>query len=289
MIALTKYQLNIGSRAIALAGVWSDQLHILSLLNYSLDFAVQIYLWKGKLKLSNSIDYINFPSHISIIMDGNGRWAKKRLLPRSVGHKAGADTLRELIDACQKENLKYLSVYAFSTENWRRDKEEIEYLMNILRGYIKQYIDDVDKNNIKITVIGDHSILDKDLQEKIAYIHKATEKKQGLHLVIALSYGGRDEIVRAVKKLTAQVIKSNINIDTIDENSFERYLDTYDIPDPELLIRTSGEQRISNFLLWQTAYTEIYYTEKLWPDFTIEDLKEAVLKFQKRDRRFGGI
>lgn len=239
--------------------------------------------------MSGIIDYTNFPEHISIIMDGNGRWAKKRLLPRSAGHKAGAKALENLVDACQAENLKYLSVYAFSTENWRREKEEVQYLMNILREYIKRYINDANKNNIKITVIGDHSILDADLQEKINYIQNTTANKTGLHLVIALSYGGRDEIIRAIKKLSKQVIKSNINIDTIDEKFFERYLDTYNIPDPELLIRTSGEQRISNFLLWQTAYTEMYYTDKFWPDFTIEDLRDAVSKFQKRDRRFGGL
>jgi len=239
--------------------------------------------------LSSIIERTNFPDHISIIMDGNGRWAKKRFLPRSAGHKAGAKALENLVEACQKENLKYLSVYAFSTENWKREKDEVHYLMNILREYIKKYINDVSKNDTKITVIGDHSILDEDLQEKIDYIQNMTENKKGLHLVIALSYGGRDEIIRAIKKLSKQVIKSNINIDNIDEKFFERYLDTHNIPDPELLIRTSGEQRISNFLLWQTAYTEMYYTDKLWPDFTIEDLRDAVSKFQKRDRRFGGL
>lgn len=234
------------------------------------------------------MDHSNFPKHISIIMDGNGRWAKKRLLPRSAGHKSGAQALKKLAEACEELGLKYLSVYAFSTENWKRDKEEVDYLMNLLREYIEQYIKDSNKNNMKLTVIGDHSVLDKDLQQKISHIQNITKNKQGLNLVIALNYGGRDEIIRAVKKLSTQVIKSNINIDTIDEKFFERYLDTFEIPDPELLIRTSGEQRISNFLLWQTAYTEIYYSDKLWPDFNIDDLKEAVEEYQKRDRRFGG-
>lgn len=221
-------------------------------------------------------------------MDGNGRWANKRILPRSAGHKAGAQTLKKLVKNCEKEGLRYLSVYAFSTENWKREKEEVEYLMKLLREYIENYIRDTNKNNVKLSVIGDRSALDKDLQDKINHVENITKEKQGLHLVIGLNYGGRDEIIRAIKKLSTQVIKSNINLDTLDESLFERYLDTYDIPDPELLIRTSGEQRISNFLLWQTAYTEMYYTDKLWPDFTIEDLREAVSIFQKRERRFGG-
>lgn len=238
--------------------------------------------------MSYDIDYTNFPKHISIIMDGNGRWANKRILPRSAGHKAGAQTLKKLVKNCEKEGLRYLSVYAFSTENWKREKEEVEYLMKLLREYIENYIRDTNKNNVKLSVIGDRSALDKDLQDKINHVENITKEKQGLHLVIGLNYGGRDEIIRAIKKLSTQVIKSNINLDTLDESLFERYLDTYDIPDPELLIRTSGEQRISNFLLWQTAYTEMYYTDKLWPDFTIEDLREAVSIFQKRERRFGG-
>lgn len=233
-------------------------------------------------------DYSNFPKHISIIMDGNGRWAKKRLLPRASGHKAGAQALKKLVEACKELELKYLSVYAFSTENWKREKEEVDYLMSLLKEYIEQYIKDSNKNNMKLTVIGDHSVLDKDLQKKISHIQNITKDKQGLHLIIALNYGGRDEIIRAVKKLSKQVIKSNINIDTINERFFERYLDTYPIPEPELLIRTSGEQRISNFMLWQTAYTEIYYSDKLWPDFNIYDLKKAIAVYQKRDRRFGG-
>ena len=225
---------------------------------------------------------IKLPTHISIIMDGNGRWAKKRFLPRMAGHKAGSTALRKLVEDMNEMGLKYLSVYAFSTENWKRDTREVTSLMNLLRGYISDYLNDTDKNNIKLTIIGDTAKLDEDLQISIKNTIEKSKNNTGLNLIVAINYGGRDEIVRAIKKMMEQKT-------VVTEENFEKFLDTYKIPDPEILIRTSGEQRLSNFLLWQTAYTEFYYTDTLWPDFTKEDLLKAVEDFNGRDRRFGGV
>lgn len=238
--------------------------------------------------MKKSIDYNNIPKHIAIIMDGNGRWAKKRFLTKLAGHKAGAMALKKLAQDAEDLGVKYMTVYAFSTENWKREKSEIEDLMNLLREYIQTYIDDSNKNNMKISVIGDCSMLDRGLQERIVYLQDLTKDKEGLNIIIAINYGGRDEILRAVKKLGKDVLNNKINVDTVTEDTISSYLDTREVPDPELLIRTSGEFRLSNFLLWQSAYTEFYFTDKLWPDFNIKDLKEAILSFQNRDRRFGG-
>lgn len=231
----------------------------------------------------------NIPNHIAIIMDGNRRWAKKRMLPQNAGHKAGAKKLEDLSQAADKLGLKYLTVYAFSTENWQRDSEEINGLFALMRDYLDKYFAEKDERNMRLLVIGDRSVLEKDLVEKIEKIEKETKHKTGLTLVIAISYGGRDEIIRAVKKMTIQAIKTNKNIDEIDEQYFNRYLDTgsLGIPDPELLIRTSGELRISNFLLWQIAYTELYVTDTLWPDFTIEHMKVAIAEYNKRVIKLG--
>lgn len=233
------------------------------------------------------MDY-NLPSHISIIMDGNRRWAKKRLLPKVAGHRAGAKALENLVNDANEIGLKYLSVYAFSTENWNREQEEVNSLMSLLREYIDDYLKNTKKNNVILKVIGNKKNLETDLQQKINKIEKETKNNTGLTLVIAISYGGRDEIIRATKKLIIQAIKAGIDIESIDESHFERYLDTYGIPSPELLIRTSGEMRLSNFLLWQIPYTEMYFTDTLWPDFTINDLLIAVSEFNKRVRHFGG-
>ena len=237
--------------------------------------------------MANQIDYENLPSHIAIIMDGNGRWAKKRFLNKRAGHKAGAEALRKLSRECEKIGIKHLTVYAFSTENWKRSEDEVSSLMDLLKNYIQQYIDDVDKHNMRLTVIGDCSLLDKELNEKIIFLEETTKNKTGLRLNIALNYGSRDEIVRATKKL-CQEVKQGLDIESIDEKMFSEFLDTRGIPEPELLIRTSGELRISNFLLWQLAYTEFFFSDRLWPDFTINDLLEAVATYQSRDRRFGG-
>lgn len=230
---------------------------------------------------------MDFPKHIAFIMDGNGRWAKKRFLTRSAGHKAGAEALRKLVNECEKIGVEYVTVYAFSTENWKRPDDEVKLLMDLMRSYMQRYIGDADKNNIKMVALGDISKLDKDLQDKIIFLQEKTKNKTGIQLNIALNYGSRDEIVRAAKRMAVDV-KKGFPIDRVNEKVFAAYLDTKGMPDPELLIRTSGELRISNFLLWQLAYTELYFTDKLWPDFNINDLQDAIHQYQSRDRRFGG-
>lgn len=231
----------------------------------------------------------NMPSHIAIIMDGNGRWAKNRGLTRTVGHKAGAETLKKIVEECQKLEIKHLTVYAFSTENWSRPQDEINILMNLLREYIQKYIDETDNNNIKVDIIGDISGLDLDIQDKIKILYEKTKDKTGLNFHIAINYGGRDEIIRAMKKMYKDLLYNNLSANNISEEVFEKYLDTADTPIPELMIRTSGEERISNFLLWQTAYSELYFSKKLWPDFNIDELHKALKDYQSRNRRFGGI
>ncbi len=230
----------------------------------------------------------SLPRHIAIIMDGNGRWAKKRFMPRSFGHRAGAQTLNKLLKEADKIGIEHITVYAFSTENWVRSDDEVNTLMNLLKEYIEDYIKDNSKSNIKIDAIGDLSRLDEDLQNKIKKLEKISSHKKGLNLHIGLNYGGRDEIVRAAKKIFEDIEKGNILKNDINENLFSSYLDTKNIPDPELVIRTSGEQRLSNFLLWQSSYSEFYFTDKLWPDFDIKELNNAIEQFKNRDRRFGG-
>ena len=226
---------------------------------------------------------MEIPTHIAIIMDGNGRWAKKRLLTRSAGHRAGAGALKKLALEVDKIGLKYLTVYAFSTENWNRPLHEVDDLMDLLREYLRDYTKDADKNRLKLTVIGDRSRLAEDLQTTIAELEYRTCKNDGTNIVIALNYGGRDEIVRAARRAIIS------GISTLTEERFSGYLDTAGIPDPELIIRTSGEYRLSNFLLWQGAYAEYYFTDKLWPDFTIEDFQNAITEYQRRERRMGGL
>ena len=234
------------------------------------------------------LTHTNMPHHIAIIMDGNGRWAKKRLLTQKAGHAAGAQALKKLAVEAEKLGVGILTVYAFSTENWKRGQPEIDALLDLLREYIQQYIDDVDKNNMRLSVIGQKGRLPADLTEKIKNLEQASKDKQGLHLVIALDYGGRDEIVRAAKTVAQHVATGALSADALDEALFSSYLDTATLPDPALLIRTSGEMRLSNFLLWQTAYTELVFVDKLWPDFKIDDLKDAITLYQQRSRRFGG-
>ncbi len=228
------------------------------------------------------------PKHIAIIMDGNGRWAKKRLLPKKMGHKAGADTLKKLLNKIEKTDIEHITVYAFSTENWKREKQEVDDLMKLLKDYIGQYIKDNETSNLKIDTIGDISALSEDLQKDLAHLKEISSKKTGLNLHIALNYGGRDEIVRAIKHISNDVKNGDILIDDITESLFSSYLDTKEYDDPELIVRTSGELRTSNFLVWQSAYSEFYFSDKLWPDFTFEDLEQAINAYQKRERRFGG-
>ncbi|MBM7685170.1 MAG: undecaprenyl diphosphate synthase [Epulopiscium sp.] len=243
----------------------------------------------GGIDYKQMINLDNLPKHIAIIMDGNGRWAKERKKSRSYGHQAGSKALERVLRAADALGIPHLTVYAFSTENWQRPKEEVDSLMNLLRSYLKKYLKDSEKNNIKIDIIGDKAKLDEDIQEQIRDLEMKTSKKSGLNLHIALNYGSRDEIIRAVKKMSQDVLESKLNLDSIDQHTFSMYLDTKAIPDPDLLIRTSGEQRLSNFLLWQIAYSELYFCDKLWPDYDENDLYKAIYEFQNRNRRFGLI
>ncbi len=238
--------------------------------------------------LKDEIDFNRLPKHIAIIMDGNGRWAKKRMLPRKLGHKAGADTLEEITRAADKLGVEHLTVYAFSTENWKRSQEEIGGIMELLRNYLDRYVAKADKENIKIDIIGERSRLDRDIQDKIKFIEKISSDKSGLNLHIALNYGGRDDILRGLKKIAVRIENGEIHAEDISEEMISESLDTGFYPDPELIIRTSGEERISNFLLWQIAYSEFVFNNKLWPDYNEEDLYGDICYYQNRDRRFGG-
>lgn len=231
----------------------------------------------------------NVPRHIAIIMDGNGRWAKKRFLPRNMGHTQGSKRVEEICRAAYDLGVKYLTIYAFSTENWTRPKEEIDALMKILRNYLKESIKKATDNNMRVRVIGDRDKLDKDIQKSIERLEEVSKNNTGLNFQIALNYGSRDEMIRAMRKMMTDVKEGKVRIEQIEETLFEQYLDTKDIPDPDFLIRTSGEERMSNFLLWQCAYAEFYFPEVLWPDFDKNELIKAVTQYTNRDRRFGGV
>lgn len=224
------------------------------------------------------------PEHIAIIMDGNGRWAKKRGLPRNAGHAAGSKKFKDIARYCNEIGVKYLTVYAFSTENWRRPPEEVEGIMNILRDYLKDSENYI-KENIKLKFIGDRTPLPEDIKNLMRVSETDSENATGLQCNIAVNYGGRDEIVNAVK----QIVACGINCDDITEDTVSKYLYTSDYPDPELIIRPSGELRLSNFLIWQSAYSEFWFSDVLWPDFSKKDLDRAIDEYNKRNRRFGGV
>lgn len=228
------------------------------------------------------------PKHIAIIMDGNGRWAKKRGLPRKAGHKAGAETLEKIISAARELGLEHLTVYAFSTENWKRSQEEVDAIMNLLRQYLKNYFKKFIKDDVRMNVIGDINRLDADIQKQIMEIEQLSKEKTGLFVHIALNYGGRDELRRAMTKMAQEAVEGRLLPEEMAEECIAGYLDTAGTPDPELVIRTSGEERISNFLLWQAAYSEFYFCDTLWPDFSKTELEKAVFAYQNRERRFGG-
>ncbi len=236
----------------------------------------------------NDINKENMPQHIAIIMDGNRRWAKEKGIETKLGHKAGAETLEKLANFANDIGLKYLTVYAFSTENWKRTKEEVGALMLLLKSYVDKFLKRANTNNIKIRVLGDLERIDSGLRESIAEIVEKTSNNTGLTLNIAFNYGGRDEITNAVKHIAKDVENGKMKIDEIDEQVISNKLYTCGEPDPDLLIRTGGELRISNFLLWQLAYTEFLFVDKYWPDFSEEDLLNAIHTFQTRKRRFGG-
>ena len=232
---------------------------------------------------------MNVPQHIAIILDGNGRWAKSKGMPRNYGHAQGSKNVERICEEAWRLGIKYLTVYAFSTENWSRPKNEVDALMTLLRNYMKTCLKTAEKNRMCVRVLGDKTRLDEDIRTRIAELEEATKNNDGLHFQIAINYGGRDEIVRAVKKLSAKVQSGEVDPAGITADTLEGYLDTAGIPDPDLLIRTCNEQRISNFLLWQLAYTEFYFTEIPWPDFTKEELIKAVEAYNHRDRRYGGL
>ena len=225
--------------------------------------------------------------HLAIIMDGNGRWATKRGLPRSMGHKKGAEVVKEITRAAGELGIKFLTLYAFSTENWNRSEDEVQTLMGLLRDYLKSDLKEVQENNVRIRFIGEREMLDADIVQKMAEIESETLKNMGMTLCIALSYGSRQEIVNAVKKTAALVKEGDISLNDIDVKLFSDMLYTKDMPDPDLVVRTSGEQRISNYLLWQIAYSEFYFTDVLWPDFNKKLLEDIIAEFNKRERRYG--
>ena len=230
---------------------------------------------------------MNIPNHVAIILDGNGRWAKAKGMPRNYGHVQGAKTVEVICEEAYKMGIQYLTVYAFSTENWNRPQDEVDALMKLLRNYMKTCLKTAAKNNMCVRVIGDKTRLDEDIRQRIDELEKATADNTGLHFQIALNYGGRDEIVRAVKKIAEGVTEGKLKTDEITEQLISDMLDTKGIPEPDLLIRTCNEQRISNFLLWQLAYTEFYFTPVAWPDFSKEELEKAVEAYNHRDRRYG--
>ena len=230
---------------------------------------------------------MKIPNHVAIILDGNGRWAKKKGMPRNYGHIQGAKTVEVICEEAYKMGINYLTVYAFSTENWSRPDDEVSQLMKLLRNYMKTCRQTAKKNNMCVRVIGDKSRLDDDIRESIAALEEASKDNTGLHFQVAINYGSRDEILRAMNNIIDDVRAGKVE-GRITEELFEEYLDTKGIPAPDLLIRTSGEQRLSNFLLWQLAYSEFYFTDVYWPDFSKEELMRACEAYGKRDRRFGG-
>lgn len=235
------------------------------------------------------IDRNNIPEHIAIIMDGNGRWAKEKKLPRTMGHRAGVESIRRIIKESHILGIKYLTLYAFSTENWKRPKDEVGALMKLLVEYLRSEIEELNANGVVIKILGDTTKLSDECQKEINDAVELTKNNKGVVVNIAFNYGGRDEILRAVKAVSKDVEKGIINSNDITDNIFENYLYTKGTPDPDLIIRPSGEKRISNFLLWQCAYSEFWYSNVNWPDFKESDLHRAIYDYQNRDRRFGGV
>ena len=235
------------------------------------------------------IDINNVPAHIAVIMDGNGRWANAKGAARIFGHRNAIQSVKDITEGCGEVGVKYLTLYAFSTENWGRPKEEVDGLMELLVNTLKREIPSLQENKVKLKTIGETSNLPSDCQINLMEAIDATKNNSGLTLLLALSYSGRWELTHAIKKMAMEVQQGKLNPDQISEGLIGRYLTTAGIPDPELLIRTSGEMRVSNFLLWQIAYTEIFVTQKFWPDFRKEDLYEAICNYQKRERRFGKV
>lgn len=239
--------------------------------------------------LKKQIDFHNLPKHIAIIMDGNGRWAKKRFLPRNLGHQEGMERVIEIVETANEIGIEYLTLYAFSTENWKRPVDEVQGLMKILVFFIRKELDKLHNNNVKLQILGDISRLPETPRKEVERAIGKTKDNDGMVLNIALNYGGRDEIITGIKKILKDINMGKINIEEINDHIFSQYLYTEGQPDPDLLIRPSGELRLSNFLLYQVAYTEFWFSDVLWPDFNEDKLYEAIIDYQKRNRRFGGI
>lgn len=242
-----------------------------------------------KNNLFYDIDLNKVPKSIAIIMDGNGRWAKKRFLPRTAGHKAGVETIRTVLKECERLNIKYLTLYAFSTENWKRPKLEVDTLMNLLTTYLRNELASLHENNVKLTAVGDLEQLPSACIKELERAKEITKDNTGVNLNLALNYGGRNDIKNAVLDIVKDVQIGKIKIEDINEDAISSHLSTKYVPDPDLVIRTSGEQRLSNFLLWEVAYAEFYFTDIHWPDFDEKELQKAIYAYQKRDRRFGSI
>ncbi|MDD5949594.1 MAG: isoprenyl transferase [Lachnospiraceae bacterium] len=232
---------------------------------------------------------LTIPEHVAIILDGNGRWAKKRMMPRNYGHVQGAKTVEQICEDAWNLGIQYLTVYAFSTENWKRPQDEVSALMKLLNNYLKDCIERTTKNNMRVRVIGEKSRLDEKLRTQIEHLEEVSAVNTGLNFTIALNYGSRDEMVRAMNRLAKDVTEDKVKPGEITEELFTSYLDTRELPDPDLMIRTSGEQRLSNWLLWQLAYSEFYFTDVLWPDFNKAELIKAIEYYNGRERRFGGV
>ncbi len=234
-------------------------------------------------------ELLNIPRHVAIILDGNGRWAKKRNLPRNMGHTEGAKVVEQICEDAYDLGIEYLTVYAFSTENWKRPDDEVAALMKLLRMYLKSWEKKAKKEKLKIRVIGDMSGLDEDITSSIHRLEELSKNYDGLNFTIAINYGGRDELVRAFREIGLDLASGSLDACDIDEQLISQHLDTRQLPDPDLMIRTSGEQRLSNYMLWQLGYSELYFTDVLWPDFTKQDLIDAVRYYNSRDRRYGGV
>ena len=246
-------------------------------------------LFKAKEKDLSAPDMSRLPRHVAIIMDGNGRWAKKRGLPRTAGHAAGAETFRSIATYCKEIGLDYLTVYAFSTENWKRPEAEVNAIMGLLKKYLMEAIGQMERDRVKMEFFGDVSVLSPELQELIARTREISKHYEGCQVNICLNYGGRDEILRAARAFAQECAEGKAKPEDLTEERLSGGLFSAGVPDPDLVIRPSGELRLSNFLLWQSAYSEFYYSDVLWPDFTKEDLNRAIVAFQKRDRRYGGV
>lgn len=245
--------------------------------------------WKKSGDTAGQVDFDRLPRHIAIILDGNGRWAKQRGLPRTAGHKVGAETFRTIATYCRDIGIDYLTVYAFSTENWKRPKDEVDTIMSLLKAYLLEAIDTMERDNVRLNFMGDMSVLSEELQELVDRCNRISAGLTGCQCNICINYGGRAEIVQAASRFAADCMDGTVKPADLTEDIFDKYLYSSGIPSPELMIRPGGEQRLSNFLLWQCAYAEFYYTDVLWPDFNKEELHRAIAVFQRRNRRFGGL